>query len=186
MTAGKSRTVEPTEWMPAERLGQLSMDSKIRPWMIGNGLLTQRMRAACGGRFALRLVDQWSGLLSEAQRSALRSSDNAGLFRDVEMFCGEQVWAFEQTLMPDSTLSAHPWLAEMGDSALGEILGDLSGMERSSYEYAWLPADDAVTARALRDAEVKPAGLWARRSRVWLRTAPLLIHELFLPALGRV
>jgi chorismate-pyruvate lyase len=74
----------------------------------------------------------------------------------------------------------------MGDSALGEILGDLSAMERSSYEYAWLPAEDAVTARALRDAEVKPAGLWARRSRVWLRNAPLLIHELFLPALGRV
>ena len=162
------------------------MDSQIRPWLIGKGLLTQRMRAACGERFALRLVDQWTGLLSAAQRTVLRSPDNAGLFRDVELFCGEQVWVFEQTLMPDSTLNAHPWLAELGDSALGETLGDLSGIERSSYEYAWLPVDDAVTARALRDAEVKPAGLWARRLRLSLRNAPMLIHELFLPALGRV
>ena len=98
---------------------------------------------------------------------------------------GEQVWVFEQTVMPDSTLSAHPWLAELGDSALGETLSDLSGVERSSYEYAWLPVEDPVTARALRDAEVRPAGLWARRSRVSLRSAPLLIQEVFLPAMGR-
>ena len=95
------------------------------------------------------------------------------------------VWVFEQTVMPDSTLCAHPWLAELGDAALGETLSDLSGVERSSYEYAWLSAEDPVTARALRDAEVKPAGLWARRSRVSLRGAPLLIQELFLPAVGR-
>jgi chorismate-pyruvate lyase len=73
----------------------------------------------------------------------------------------------------------------LGDSALGETLSVLSGLERSSYEYAWLPVEDAVTARALRHAEIKPAGLWARRSRVILRGAPLLTQELFLPAIGR-
>jgi chorismate-pyruvate lyase len=98
---------------------------------------------------------------------------------------GDNVWVFEQTVMPDSTLCAHPWLAELGDAALGETLGDLSAVERSSYEYAWLPAQEAVTARALRDAEVKPAGLWARRSRLALRGAPLLMQELILPAMGR-
>jgi chorismate-pyruvate lyase len=50
----------------------------------------------------------------------------------------------------------------------------------------WLPAEEAVTARALREAEVKPAGLWARRSRLALRGAPLLMQELILPAMGRV
>jgi chorismate-pyruvate lyase len=43
-----------------------------------------------------------------------------------------------------------------------------------------------VTARALRDAEIKPAGLWARRARIAIRAAPLLTQELFLPAMGRV
>jgi len=99
--------------------------------MIGKGLLTQRLKAACGARFGLRLVDQWSGLLSGAYQSALRSTDNAGLFRDVEISNAGSVWVFEQTVMPDSTLVAHPWLAEMGDCALGETLADLSGVERS-------------------------------------------------------
>jgi chorismate-pyruvate lyase len=80
----------------------------------------------------------------------------------------------------------HPWLAELGDAALGETLSDLSGVERGSCEYAWLPTEEAVTARALRDAEIKPAGLWARRARITLRGAPLLNQELFLPAMGRV
>ena len=185
MTLGKTRSTDSVQWHPAERLGQLPVDAQVRSWLIGKGLLTLRMKAVCGERYGLRLVDQWTGLLNTAHKSALRSADNAGLFRDVEMSRGELVWVFEQTVMPDSTLSAHPWLAELGDCALGETLSDLSGIERSSYEYAWLPVEDPVTARALRDAQVRPAGLWARRSRVSLRSAPLLIQEVFLPAMGR-
>ncbi len=184
--APRKAHADSVQWLPAERLGQLSVDAQVRPWLIGKGLLTQRLKTVCGERFGLRLVDQWTGVLSAAYQSALRSSDNAGLFRDVEMFNNDSVWVFEQTVLPDSTLVAHPWLAELGDTALGETLSDLSGVERSSYEYAWLPAGEPVTARALRDAQVKPAGLWARRSRLSLRNAPLLIQELFFPAMGHV
>ena len=182
---GKTETAATIQWLPAERLGQLNVDSRMRPWLIGKGLVTLRMKAVCHERFALKLVDQWTGLLSASHRSALPSTDNAGLFRDVEMYCGHLVWVFAQTVIPDSTLCAHPWLAELGDAALGETLSDLSGIERSAYEYAWLPLAEAVTARALREAEIKPAGLWARRSRVSLRGSPLLMQELFLPAMGR-
>ena len=74
---------------------------------------------------------------------------------------------FAQTVIPDSTLCAHPWLAELGDASLGETLSELSGVERSSYEYAWLPARRSARARAhCADADVAPAGLWARRSRI--------------------
>ena len=186
MTRGSARPIESIQWQPAERLGQLSVDPQLRPWLTGSGLLTQRLRTVCGERFALRLVDQWSGLLSASHRAALRTEDNAGLFRDVEMCCGENVWVFGQTIVPDSTLVLHPWLAELGDSALGETLRELSGVERGPYEYAWLPTEEAVTARALRDAEIRPAGLWARRARIALRGSPLLTQELFLPAMGRV
>ena len=162
------------------------MDAHLRPWLIGKGLLTLRLREACGERFAMRLVDQWTGLLSASHKAALRIDDNAGLFRDVEMCCGHSVWVFGQTVVPDPTLCLHPWLAELGDAALGETLADLSGVERSPYEYAWLPTEEAVVARALREAEIKPAGLWARRARIALRGAPLLTQELFLPSMGRV
>lgn len=185
MTHGNATAIETIQWHPAERLGQLSVDAHLRPWLIGNGLLTQRLKTVCGDRFAMQLVDQWTGLLSAAHRSALRVDDNAGLFRDVELRSGDKVWVFGETVVPDSTLSAHSWLAELGDAALGETLLGLSGVERGSYEYAWLPNSDAAASRALRDAQIKPAGLWARRSRIALRGAALLTQELFLPTLGR-
>jgi chorismate--pyruvate lyase len=186
MTLEQTLNVDSIQWLPAERLGQLPMEHQARPWLIGKGLISLRMKAVCGEHFTLQLIDQWTGLLTDAHRAALRIQDNAGLFRDVEMSHRSNVWVFAQTVIPDSTLCAHSWLAELGDTALGETLSDLSGVERSSYEYAWLPVSDPVTARALRDAEIKPAGLWGRRSRVSLRGAPLLMQELFLPAVGRV
>jgi chorismate--pyruvate lyase len=186
MTPEQTRAVDSTQWLPAERLGQLAVDPQARPWLIGKGLVSLRMKAVCGEHFTLQLIDQWTGLLTAAHRSALRSTDNAGLFRDVEMSHRGNVWVFAQTVIPDSTLCAHSWLAELGDTALGETLSDLSEVERSPYEYAWLKVQDPVTARALRDAEIKPAGLWGRRSRVSLRGAPLLMQELFLPAVGRL
>lgn len=173
-------------WLPAERLGQFSVDGSLRPWLIGKGLLTQRLKAVCGERFVFRLVEQSTGLLSAELRRGLGSADNAALFRDVEMRCGERVWVYAQTVLPDSTLGAHPWLAELGDSALGETLNDLTGLERSPYEYAWLPAAQPLCARACLHANVSPAGLWARRSRFTLRAAPMLVQELFLPAMGSV
>jgi chorismate lyase len=186
MNSSNARSIASVQWQPAERLGQLSVEAHLRPWLIGKGLLTQRLRGVCGARFALRVVDHWTGLLTPSHKAALRMDDNAGLFSDVEMLCNEQVWVFGQTVIPDSTLSAHPWLAELGDSALDETVNGLSGVQRSSYEYAWLPRSDNMTARALRNAQIKPEGLWARRTRVALRNAPLLVHEMFLPAFGSV
>jgi chorismate-pyruvate lyase len=108
------------------------------------------------------------------------------LFSEVELSCDDQVWVFVQSVIPDDTLCLHPWLAELGDCSLGELMSTLSGVERSSYEYAWLPADDALSARALRDTDLAPQGLWARRSRILLRGAPLLAQEAFLPSAGRI
>jgi chorismate--pyruvate lyase len=183
MMPAKQATEARVDWLPAERLGQVSIDARLRAWLIGKGLLTMRLKAACTGSFTLRMIDQWTGLLQTGHRQGLRTEDTAGLFRDVEMECDGQVWVFAQSVIPDSTLSAHPWLAELGDSALGETLCGLSGYERSAYEFGWLPANLPIVARALRNAAVRPAGLWARRSRISLRGAPILVQELFLPAI---
>lgn len=180
-----ARKSDCVQWLPAERLGQLHVDPRIRPWLIGKGLISLRMKDACGERYAARLVEQWTGLLSSELKTCLRVGDSAALFREVELACADQVWVFAQSVIPDDTLSRHPWLAELGDCSLGEVLSTLSGIERSSYEYAWLPAENPLSARALRGADLAPPGLWARRSRILLRGTPLLAQEAFLPATGR-
>lgn len=177
-------TATRADWLPAERLGQASIAGNVRSYMIGKGLLTHRLKEVCGRAFTLRLVDLSSGLLNPQQRAML-NNDSAGLIREAKMYCRETVWVYEQSIIPDSTLTAHSWLAELGDAALGETLAGVSGVERSPYEYAWLAVDHPLTARALGDADIKPAGLWARRYRYTLHGAPLLVQELFFPAIGQ-
>jgi len=177
--------VDAVEWLPAERLGEHEVDAHLRAWLIGKGLPRARMKLLCGDRFRSRLVGQWTGLLCGALKAHLGVEDCAGLFREVELCCADQVWVFAQTVVPDSTLCMHPWLAELEDSSLGEMLSELSGVERSSYEYAWVPAEAPLSARALRAADIRPAGLWARRARILLRGLPLSVQEAFLPAMGR-
>jgi chorismate--pyruvate lyase len=172
------------EWLPAERLGQFEIDAPLRPWLIGKGLLTERLRQACGARFALRLVHQWTGLLDGPLRARLGIADAAGLFREVELCCGEAPWVYAQTVVPDSTLTLYPWLAELGEASLGETLSGLTGIERSAYEYACLPAREALGSRVPRDEEASGV-LWARRSRIKVRGAPLLVQEVFLPSIVR-
>lgn len=181
-----ARTLASCEWLPAERLGQLEIDPPLRPWLIGKGLLTHRLRAACGERFALRLVHQRTGLLDRALQSSLKITDAAGLFREVELCNGSEPWVFAQTVVPDSTLTLHPWLAELGEASLGETLHELTGVERSAYEYACLPAGAALGSRAADETGVgEPARYWARRSRIRLRSAPLLVQEVFLAPMAR-
>ena len=103
-----------------------------------------------------RLVDQWTGLLSARPQGVPQGRRHRPDCSATRSFpAADQVWVFAQTVIPDSTLCVHPWLGELGDSPSGEILSELSGVERSSYEYAWLPAEHALTrARAARHGSV--------------------------------
>lgn len=175
-------------WLPAERLGTASIDANLRRWLIGQGVLSERVKAVCGERFTLREARQGSAVLSDALKQVLRTADNAALFGSIDMACGEAVWVVVQSVTPDSTLALHAWLAELGDAPLDQTLLGLSGVERGPYEYAWLPAgaiDLVADPVAGSGAALATSGAWARRSRFALRGAPLLLQEAFLPAVGR-
>jgi len=172
------------EWLPAERLGQASIAGNVRTCMIGQGQLTTRLREVCGAHFSHRLVALSSGVLTPELRTLL-CADTAGLIRDVGLYCRETLWVYSRTIIPDSTLESHPWLAEFGDAALGDTFEAISGVTRSTFEYAWLAAEHELAAQALAGARIRPAGLWARRCRFALHQAPLLVQELFFPVIGQ-
>ena len=92
---------------------------------------------------------------------------------------------YAQTIVPDATLELHPWLAELGETSLGETLAGLANLQRGPTEYATLPAMHPLAEAALRDdAHDEPDFLWARRWWVAIRGRRLLVHEVFLPGIG--
>lgn len=157
-----------------------SVPESLLPWLAEPGLLTERMRAACGDAMRFRLLGLQPAVLPSALRTRLAVDDDQCLLRDIEFCRGEQRWLFAQTVLPASTVAAHPWLHELGEQPLGEALRRAGRHHREPLEYARLLPDHPLARVAGREPI---EALWARRAIYRVDTAPLIVQEVFLPAL---
>jgi chorismate--pyruvate lyase len=158
-------------WLPGHALNCYAGDAQLRSWLLTPGLLTQRFRDSCGAKFRVnRLPERLVG----NER-----------WREVEMCCGPAIWVFARTRFPLATLAAAPWLADIGDTPLGEAVAAHGGVARTDFEYSELGPHHDVVATALRNAGLAPQSLWARRSVFQLANNDFLLQEVFLPHVGR-
>jgi chorismate--pyruvate lyase len=158
------------------------MPGTLAPWLEEPGLLTARVRAACGGATRLRLLRLDPAPLDPLVARRLGVEDATCLLREIEFTCGARRWIFAQTVLPQSSVQRHPWLRELGDRALGESLNALEDVRREPLEYLELRGSHPLAQAAGADPA---ATLWARRAVYRLGGWPILVQEVFLPALGR-
>jgi chorismate lyase len=175
---------ETLQWMPTERLGSAQIDSRIRPWLIGQGLLSERLRSVGGEGYALKVADEYTAVLTPLQREDLGTASSAALVREVALQMRGKTWVYAQSLIPDATLDQFPWLAELGTSPIGQVMAGISGVERRPYEFVRVPASHPLGRRALEWIEERPEWLWARRALWRLRGLPVLVQEIFCPGIG--
>jgi chorismate--pyruvate lyase len=169
-------------WLP---LGECRgrVPPALVPWLEEPGLLTARVRAACGSATSLRLLRLEPAAMDAAVACRLGVEDRACLLREIEFLCGARRWIFAQSVFPQSTVQQHPWLRDIGDKSLGEALCVVEDVRREQLEYLELHYGHPL-ARAAGAAG--PAGpVWARRAVYRLAGWPILVQEVFLPALGR-
>ena len=156
----------------------------LRPWLAEPGLLTARVRAACGEATTLRLRRLERAPLDAGLRATLDVDDASCLLREVEIGCGATRWIFAQSVFPESTVERYPWLGELGDRGLGESLARVEDVRREPLEYLELPTSHEL-ARAAPGVSASGRPLWARRAVYRLGGRPILVQEVFLPGLGR-
>lgn len=177
------------DWSPLATIERLA-PPELLSWLAEPGLLTSRVRELCGDRMRFRML----GPLRDARlptelRSRLCVDDERCLLRDIEFRCDDERLVYAQTVLPDSTLHRYPWLRELGDSPLGETLRRADEpLEREPLEYAQLLPQShlARTASSAESFESGQGALWARRAVYRLGGEPILVQEVFLPALLRV
>ncbi len=167
-------------WMPLAACVTLAPEWLV-PWLAEPGLLTARVREAGGAATQFRMLRLEPAALAPELRTRLAVADDAGLVREIEFACAGERWIFAQSVFPDSTLARYPWLRELGESPLGEALRRVPETVREPLEYAELPVDHPLS----RLAQADGGPLWARRAVYRLAGAPIIVQEVFLPALGR-
>lgn len=173
--------LEGAAWMSLDACAKLAPPALV-PWLAEPGLLTARVRATAGASTQFRMLRLERLPLAPQLRARLGVEDACGLVREIEFACAGVRWVFAQSVFPDSTVARYPWLRELGESPLGEALRRVGDVVREPLEYAEIPPAHPLACLA------QPGGgvpLWARRALYRLGGAPIIVQEVFLPALGR-
>ena len=156
----------------------------LRPWLAEPGLLTARVRETCGSDMRLRLIRLEPARLEPAVQHRLGVTDGDCLQRDVDIGCGCSTWVFARSLFPASTVREHPWLRELGHTGLGEQLAQVEYVRREPLEYRELDQAHPLFQAAVGAVGPLNGTLWARRAVYRLGGSPILVQEVFLPALA--
>src|SRR5690606_16224311 len=92
-------------------------------WLLEPGLLTARIRALCGERLRFRMLGPLRrAQLGPALQARLALGDADCWLREVEFRCDDARLIFAQTVLPATTVASYPWLRELGDTPIGEVL----------------------------------------------------------------
>jgi len=157
----------------------------LAAWLRDTGSLTRRVQCVCGSGFQVRLLHQgWgSPLYSEGRLLCMRRAETA-VIREVLLLCDKLPWVFARTLIPIHSLRGGARrLTRLGERPLGEVLFAHRGLRRGVVEVARLLPRHRLFVSAVSGLEQVPAELWGRRTLFYFAGKPLLVNEIFLPAL---
>jgi chorismate lyase len=166
---------------------QMPPTGALRPWITDRGSLTARIIAHFAD-FNLQRLGQQRATPNEDERRVLglRHGEEA-IVREVLLKSAVTTLVFAHTAVnPHDLRGAWRGLSRLGARPLAEMLFHDPTVTRMAMEYKRLPAQHALMRRLdelhLRDQRSASA-IWARRS-VFLKNAkPLLVTEVFMPAI---
>lgn len=162
-----------------------SVPDVLRVWLLDKGSLTDRLKRCCEGHFSVRVLNEaWQ----RPQRNEAQVLDMSGTalawVRQVQLLCNGKPWVFARTVIPVTTLSgAQRRLAHLGNRPLGAYLFADPGMQRSPVQLACIRPGSTLFDDAVQGLAAKPRAIWGRRSVFRVGGKPLLVSEIFLPAI---
>lgn len=177
-------SLEPN-WAALRRVRRSVIPDRVADWLQDPGSLTARLKGTCPGRFRVRLLRQeWERpLYSESRVLGMRRGEVA-FVREVELLCDDTPWVFARTVIPARSLRGPArHLALLGTRPLGEVLFADPRTKRGPMEIARLQPRHPLFAAANAERAETPHEIWGRRTLFHLSGAPLLVNEIFLPAI---
>ncbi len=175
-------------WIPRSRLLRSDIPDSVLDWLLDEASLTRRLQTACPGRFRVRVLSQgWARpMANEAAVLGLNPCKYA-LVRQVELMCDETPWVYARTIMPQRTLHGKlRRLVHLQSQSLGAILFASPTMERGEVEIANILANSKIHKMIEQQGGHLPESVWARRSVFHIFKKPLLVSEIFLPAMEQL
>ncbi len=174
------------KWRSAHRLRPGDAPPGVRRWLLAPGSLTRLLLQASGGDFRVHLLSQrWEVPLADEARLLGIRARRCAMVRQVQLLCGGVPWVYARTVIPRTTLiGPQRRFARLGSRPLGAVLFSDPSMRRSESQVARLEPRTRLHRIATAELGEEGSTIWGRRSIFLLSQRPLLVSELFLPAIG--
>lgn len=161
-----------------------SLPRSLRHWLSDRGSLTQRLKARCT---SFRVVPLATGMArANADEYALLGMvpGTRAYVREVMLLCDEVPVVFAHSVLPPAGLRGG-WdgITRLGSRSLGEALFSDHRIERQPLAYRSVRRGHPLYRSAAGQQAATVSSLWARRSVFCLNGHPLLVTEVFLPAI---
>lgn len=171
-------------WLPAS--ADLPCPPHLHPWLTDAGSLTAGLQAHCRHLSVEVVAEGWREADADSA-TALRLPVGAGVWSRLVILRADGCAVVFAHSVTDARHVDGPWreLRTLGNQPLGAMLFTAADIRRSPLSVAQLPDTHPLDrqARAVVDISGNDP-LWARRSLFWRACAPLLVTEVFLPALA--
>ncbi|HEY7886026.1 MAG TPA: chorismate lyase [Cellvibrionaceae bacterium] len=169
-------------WFEVNNANRARLPKPWQPWLMDDSSLTAKLRRKSAGDFNVEILGQYPGRpnLSEAHRLGI-SPRLVCIIREVLLKGrGGAPWVFARSVFPIHSLTGKlRHLARLDNRPLGAYLFSHSTLTRSAIEVAPIAPDGAMVPKSVQNSNI----LWGRRSIFYLHNKPLLVNEIFLPAL---
>jgi len=174
--------------VPHSRQGWLAhphaLPRSLRHWLCDEGSLTQRLQARCTD---FRVMPLTTGLarpnLDEYALLDIAPGVRAYV-REVLLLCNGVPVVFAHSVLPHPSLRGD-WngISTLGSRPLGQALFSDHRIQRQPLAYRNVHPDHPLFHAITRQHALHDSNLWARRSIFCLNQHPLLVTEVFLPAI---
>ncbi len=172
-------------WQSRGQLHNAAIPAKLKDWLCEERSLTRRLRLHCRQPFALEVISQrWERPLhDECEILGLRLG-NLALVRQVRLLCGNRPLVFARSVIPSQTLRGAPRrLSRLGSRPLADLLFTHRSVRRGEMQFAVLRPGHVLHELTLQALQTGGGSLWGRRSLFCFRHKPLLVSEMFAPAI---
>ena len=171
-------------WCPRRRMRHSRIPDRWRSWLYDDDSLTARLRAGCPQPFRMELLRQRYTRVQRNEARVLGMPEHRyALLREVYLYCGNVRMVYARSVIPLTTLTGSlRKLALLGSRPLGGFLFASPGMRRGEIELAEFVQGNPIFARATENDQSGLEPIWGRRSVFRLGSKPLLVAEIFLPA----
>ncbi len=156
----------------------------LRRWLTDSGSLTARLQRHAG---AIKVKVLFQGLrrANRDERFLFASAPTRVMVREVLLLRGATPLVFAHTVFaPDGLRGAWRRIAGLGSRPLGAALFADPRIARFPLHQKKLPRTHPLYRRAAAQLKKMPPPLWARRSIFAAGGSPILVSEVFLPAIN--